>query len=158
MPGLNNISVAKLDYLGNVRWQYTGELISISDQKIIIEAYFDKESVHVGDVILNKGDRFIETYFTNRWYDILEIHDRMDDHIKGWYCDIGYPVKKIKNNILSFYDLELDLFVKSNGNQVVLDSEKFDALDIDQETRKKALDGLDQVKEHFNRMFEDNIT
>ena len=30
-------------------------------------------------MILAKGDRFVETYYTNRWYNTFEIHAREDD-------------------------------------------------------------------------------
>ena len=40
---------------------------------------------------LRRGDRFIETYYTDRWYNIFEIHAREDDRLKGWYCNIAKP-------------------------------------------------------------------
>jgi uncharacterized protein len=153
MPGMNKITIVKRNIQGVIRWQYTGFLVSMSDREIVIEAYFDRETTSVGNIILKKGDRFVETYFTDRWYDILEIHDKDDDHIKGWYCDIGFPVKKPTSDLLFFDDLELDLLVNPDGDQRVLDLERFESLEIDQETRKKALQGLTQVRAYFKNMF-----
>jgi len=150
---MNKITIVKRDYHGVIRWQYKGTLVSKSDKEIVIEAYFDREATSVGNIILNKGDRFVETYFTDRWFDILEIHDKDDDHIKGWYCDIGFPVKKPSSDLLFFIDLELDLLVDADGDQMVLDLERFESLEIDQETRKKALLGLTQVRTYFKNTF-----
>jgi predicted RNA-binding protein associated with RNAse of E/G family len=154
MPGLKEITIFKRDLHGSIRWQYSGNVISIAKEKIVIEAIFDREATPVGDSIINPGDRFIETYYTDRWYNILEIHDHFDDHIKGWYCDIGRPVQTPFDNILFFDDLELDLWVNPNGQQLVLDLDKFNSLDIDQKTREHALEGLLQVRKYFQKMFE----
>ncbi|HKZ43442.1 MAG TPA: DUF402 domain-containing protein [Anaerolineales bacterium] len=150
---MKKITIIKRDAHGKVRWQYGGSLLSLSDREIVIEAFFDRDSTVEGNIIINKGDRFVETYYTDQWYDILEIHDRDDDHIKGWYCDIGFPVKQPSDDCLYFDDLELDLLVNADGEQMVLDMERFESLDIDPETREKALTGLKQVRDYFKKLF-----
>ena len=154
MPGLNEITILKRDLHGSIRWQYSGNVITKTKEKILLEAIFDREPTPVGDIIINPGDRFIETYFTDRWYNILEIHDRLDDHIKGWYSDIGNPVQTPIGKILYFDDLELDLWVNPDGQQLVLDLKKFNSLDVDQKTREQSLEGLVQARMDFQKMFE----
>ena len=154
MPGLKEITILKRDLHGSIRWQYSGIVITITKEKIVLQAIFDREATPIGEIVINPGDRFIETYHTDRWYNILEIHDHLDGHLKGWYCDIGRPVQHPFEDILFFDDLELDLWVNPDGQQFVLDLEKFNSLDIDQKTRKHALEGLVQVKKYFKKMFE----
>ena len=93
------------------------------------------------------GDRFIETYFTDRWYNIFEIHDRDDDRLKGWYCNIGQPIVLESDREISYVDLALDLWVTPDGTQTVLDEDEFTALDLDKETRSKARAALEELQQ-----------
>ena len=147
MPGLKEITILKRDLHGSIRWQYSGIVKTITNEKVVLQAIFDRESTPVGDIVINTGDRFIETYHTDRWYNILEIHDQLDGHLKGWHCDIGRPVQHHFEDILFFDDLELDLWVNPDGQQFVLDLYKFNSLDIDEKTRKHALEGLSASQE-----------
>ena len=93
------------------------------------------------DVILKEKDRFVETFYTDRWYNIFEIHDRDDDSCKGWYCNIGRPAE-IADGTVSYVDLALDLWVTAKGMQTVLDEDEFIALDIDTGDEGKSLTGF----------------
>jgi protein associated with RNAse G/E len=103
------------------------------------------------DTVLRRGDRFLETFYTDRWYNIFEIHDRDDDRLKGWYCNIGFPAVIEADDRISYIDLALDLWVTPDGRQSVLDEDEFSALAIDVETRSKALAVLDDLRERFDR-------
>nr|MDQ3003862.1 DUF402 domain-containing protein [Chloroflexota bacterium] len=76
------------------------------------------------------------------------IHDRDDGKVKGWYCNIGKPAE-IKDNIVSYVDLALDLWVSVNGKQTVLDEDEFAELGLDAELSSAALKGLEELKELF---------
>ena len=97
---------------------------------------------------LAKGDRFVETYYTDHWYNIFEIYAREDDHLRGWYCNIGYPAE-LDGNILSYIDLALDLLVFPNGRQIVLDEDEYANLDISPKIRQKARDALAELQAMF---------
>ena len=96
-----------------------------------------------------QGDRFIETYYTDRWYNIFEVHDREDDRLKGWYCNIAKPAVMEAGERISYVDLALDLWVAPDGTQTVLDEDEFAALALDAETRSKALRGLEELQALF---------
>jgi hypothetical protein len=98
---------------------------------------------------LRKGDRFIETYYTDRWYNIYEIHDLDDNRLKGWYCNVARPAVLESENELSYVDLALDLWVASDGTQTILDEDEFAALDLDTETRKRARKALEELQARF---------
>jgi protein associated with RNAse G/E len=102
-------------------------------------------------ILIRTGDRFMETYFTDRWYNIFEIHDREDDRLKGWYCNIGRPAVWEEDATLSYIDLALDLWVAPDGSQTVVDEEEFLALDLDDDTRAQALAGLAELRNMFAR-------
>jgi hypothetical protein len=99
-------------------------------------------------VIFKKGDRFVEYYYSNRWYNIFAIYDRDDGKLKGWYCNIGKPAV-IEDHVVSYADLALDLWVSVDGKQTVLDQDEFEALDLNDELRRSALCGLEDLKKLF---------
>lgn len=97
---------------------------------------------------LSAGDRFVETYYTNRWYNMFEIHAREDDHLRGWYCNISHPAE-IDGNTLSYIDLALDLLVFPDGRQVVLDEDEFADLEISPKIRGQARQALTELQAMF---------
>ena len=102
------ISVTKRNPAGEEIWQYTGTLLRQDAQIIVLEARFLRPDFPIMGTIIRAGDRFIEAYFLDRWYNIFEIHDRDDDRLKGWYCNIGKPAILESENSISYVDLALD--------------------------------------------------
>ncbi len=149
MPG---VTVYKLDLSGRVAWQYDGQVLRREADRVVLEAFFNRDDAPFMGILLKRGDRFVETFFSDRWYNIFEIHDRDDGGLKGWYCNVGKPAA-IADSQVSYVDLALDLWVAADGTQTVLDEDEFEALGLDEATREKALGGLDAVKEYFSREF-----
>lgn len=146
---IETITVVKQDYQGIETWRYEGNLIARSPNKIVIEAFFDREDTPVDHVILKRGDRFIETYYSDRWYNIYEIHFQSSGKIKLWYCNVGYPAE-IRDNSIAYRDLALDLVVYPNGNQKVLDEDEFEVLPLSQEVKLAARQGLLELQQKFS--------
>jgi hypothetical protein len=111
------VTVSKLNPAGEETWRYTGQLLERGINFLTLEAYFNREDVEYHGLFLGKGDRFVETYYTDRWYNIFEIHSRQDDSVTGWYCNIGCPAE-INGDCLSYVDLALDLIVYPDGRQL----------------------------------------
>ena len=149
MPGVTNITILKLGLNGEVVWQYEGRVMRREAEFVLLEAFFDRDDMSFMDVILKRGDRFVERFYTDRWYNIFEIYDRDDSNIKGWYCNIGYPAT-LKKDTVSYIDLALDLWVATNGTQTVLDEDEFLALPIDERTRTQALAALNDLQLKFH--------
>ncbi|MBE0409325.1 MAG: DUF402 domain-containing protein, partial [Anaerolineales bacterium] len=126
---MTKLTVRKLNYLGRETWRYSGELVERGENYMILKAYYDRLDEYVDDLLLRKGDLFIETYYTDRWYNIFEIYDVSDGNLKGWYCNIGLPAK-FENNEISYRDLALDLLIYPDGRQAILDMEEFKALPL----------------------------
>ena len=139
------IRVQKKNPAGEVTYEYEGVLLERDVNSIKVEALFDRKDMPFQDVILKKGDRFVEYYYSDRWYNIFEIYDRDDGKIKGWYCNVGMPAM-FENGIVSYVDLALDLWVSSDGEQTVLDEDEFAELHLEDEIRLHALDSLDKLK------------
>jgi len=140
--------VQKKNPKSEVTYQYEGVLLERDENSITLEALFDRQDIPFMDTVLKKGDRFVEHYYTDRWYNIFAVYDRDDGMLKGWYCNVGKPAV-IEDGILSYVDLALDLWVSPDGKQTVLDEDEFKALELDEELKAGALKGLDELKELF---------
>jgi len=129
-------------------YEYKGDELQRDETSIVLEALFTRADMPFQDVVFKKGDRFVEYYYSDRWYNIFEIYDRDDGQIKGWYCNIGKPAL-IEDHVVSYVDLALDLWVSLDGKQTVLDEDEFDELGLDEGLRSDALKALEDLKELF---------
>jgi hypothetical protein len=142
------ITVLKLNLDGDVTWQYEGHVLKRKPRAVVLEAYFNHQDTPLLDVILKEHDRFIETFYTDRWYNIFEIYDRDDAGLKGWYCNVSRPAI-LGEGTVSYVDLALDLWISSDGKQTVLDEDEFLLLNLDVQERQKALKALAELKKLF---------
>lgn len=148
MLGLKDITVLKRNLDGEVTWQYEGRILKRESNHVVLEAFFNRDDMLFMDVVLKRGDRFVETFYTDRWYNVFEIFDRDNGEFKGWYCNIGYPAV-LDDETVSYIDLALDLWVAANGTQTVLDEDEFLALPINVTTRAQAVLALDELKQEL---------
>jgi len=139
------IKVQKKNPNGEVTYQYEGILLKRDENSITLEALFDREDMPFMDIVLKKGDRFVEHYYSDRWYNVLAVYDRDNGELKGWYCNVGEPAV-IEDSLVSYVDLALDLWVSANGKQTVLDEDEFEKLDLNEELSARALSGLNELK------------
>ncbi|MCC6298826.1 MAG: DUF402 domain-containing protein [Anaerolineales bacterium] len=142
------LKVRKKNLAGEVMFEYEGDELRRDETSIVLEALFTRDDMPFMDVTLKKGDRFVEYYYSDRWYNIFAIYDRDDGALKGWYCNIGKPAV-IEDGVVSYVDIALDLWVSADGTQTVLDEDEFAALELSDDLRKNALRGLDDVKQVF---------
>lgn len=145
---MNKIDVVKLDPNGREVFRYPGWELARNDYSITLEAFFSWGDTPVREVLLQQGDRFVETYFTDRWYNIFEIYAHDTGDLKAFYCNIGFPAQ-ITNGVVSYKDLALDLLVLPDGRQFVLDEDEFYRLGLPEPTQNRALAGLKAVQEVF---------
>jgi uncharacterized protein len=149
MPGVGEpIRVLKLNLAGEVTWQYEGHLLRREENAVVLEALFNHPDLPFLDVVLKQDDRFVETFYTDRWYNVFSIYDRDDGKFKGWYCNVGRPAV-VDDGTVSYVDLALDLWISAAGEQTVLDWDEFEALNLSPVERATALAALSQLQELF---------
>ncbi len=144
----HSVKVQKKNPAGEVTYEYEGVLLRRDEHSLLLEALFDRADMPFMDVVFKTGDRFVEYYFTDHWYNIFAIHDREDEKIKGWYCNVGKPAV-IEDDVVSYVDLALDLWVSIDGTQTVLDEDEFQGLQLNDKLRASALNGLAELKNLF---------
>lgn len=150
---MGEITVIKQNHHGEEVYRWHGMLLERGDSYVLLEARFRLSGLFMGEAPLYVGDRFVESYFSDRWSNIFEIHDRDSDLIKCWYCNVTYPAN-LGTEIISYRDLVLDLLVYPDGRQVVLDEEEFEAVNISPEDKVMALAALEELKSRFRRQFQ----
>jgi predicted RNA-binding protein associated with RNAse of E/G family len=100
------------------------------------------------EIVLKRNDRFVETFFIDKWYNIFEIYDRDNGKLKGWYCNITKPAV-IQDDSVSYVDLALDLWVSANGSQTILDEDELEDLKLEEELKKKVYAGMQELQAYF---------
>jgi predicted RNA-binding protein associated with RNAse of E/G family len=145
---MDEVVVRKLAPDRRETWRYSGNVLAREFNVVLLEARFNRDDLPFHGIILGRGDRFVEKFFSDRWFNIFEIHDREDDHLKGWYCNICLPAELDENEV-AYVDLALDLLVYPDGRQLVLDEDEFADLQVDDDTRQKARLALDELQEIF---------
>jgi len=146
----NSITVYKLDHQGRETWRYSGTALARGETWLRLEAFFNGLEGDAGYIIWQHGDRFVEYFYTDRWYNIFEIHHATTDVIKGWYCNITYPAT-ITADSVSWRDLALDVWISPVGEVRLLDEDEFADLPIEVETRSRALAAVDELQSQIAR-------
>jgi hypothetical protein len=123
------ITVHKLDHDGREVWQYPATELERDTHSIRLEAFFNRDDMDLGYVVFKRGDRFIETFYSDRWYNVFAVYDRDDNRLKGWYCNICRPAE-ISETAVRCDDLALDVWVSPSGDSVILDEVEFEAMEI----------------------------
>jgi len=149
MPGMTPNTVIIREAKGEKTFRYTGVILRRKPWLVVVDAPVTRSDLSFMGIILRHGDRFVETYFTDCWYNILDVHDLEGDQVKGWHCDVGCPAVFEADDRLSYVDLALNQWVASDRSQTVLEQDEFDPLELDDETRRQAEAGLRELEMLF---------
>lgn len=125
--------VEKRDSNGQTVLRYDGaRVLARTPDSVCIEAFFTRD-IAGGVVPIHAGDRMVEWFFADRWYNIFEHHAVGDDRLKGWYCNVTRPALFTDSPdglTIAADDLALDVFVHPDGRVQVLDEDELAALDL----------------------------
>jgi uncharacterized protein len=127
------VTVLKLNLAGEVVWRYSGQLLARFETEVVLEAPFNRDRMDLGYVTLKTGDRFVEHFYSDRWYNVFAIFDVEDGAHKGWYCNITRPAEFAQTAAgleIRSVDLALDYFVQPSGRDFVLDEAEFESLEL----------------------------
>jgi len=145
ISSLQPITVRKLNVNGEQVWSYSSVMLERGPNYVRLEARFSRETIDLDYTVFEKGDRFVEWHFSDRWYNVFEVHSARDDRIKGWYCNVTKPAA-IEEGAVSAIDLALDVWIGPDGSIRVLDEDEFAALDLAEADRRAALAALEELR------------
>lgn len=144
-------TVYKRDHAGQIIFSYSGVVVQSERRFVCIEAVFtSRDKVDIADLLtLVRGDRMLERFYADRWYNIFQVHDGQSDVIKGWYCNITRPAE-ITEKAVAADDLALDVVVTPSGRFNLLDEDEFEMLDLPPEERAAAWNAVDELRALVN--------
>ena len=139
---MDTMTIHKLNSQGESVLSYTGVVAERFGDGVRVEATWERAAMDLGYVRFETGDRFIEWFFSDRWYNIFEIRAHHSGALKGWYCNVAAPAH-ITGECVACRDLVLDVWVSPDGATLVLDEEELAAdIGMDAQTREQARQGL----------------
>lgn len=141
---MSELTVYKLDEHGREVWRYPATVLARGPAMIRLEAFFNRDHVDLGYVVFARGDRFVETFFEDRWYNVFAVYGRENDIFKGWYCNVCRPAEITRDSVRC-EDLALDVWVTPAGETRIEDEEEFATLEIPAEDRRRGREALQTV-------------
>ncbi len=139
---MSTVTVHKLDSRSESVVRYEAEVAERFAGGVRLEARWTRPALDLGYTRFEPGDRFVEWFFSDRWYNIFEIRAGDTGALKGWYCNVAAPAT-IEAHSIAARDLLLDLWVAADGVTRVLDEDEFAAdATMDAVTRAGAEAGL----------------
>jgi predicted RNA-binding protein associated with RNAse of E/G family len=146
------VRVQKLKPTGEVVIEWSGRVLERDVHGLTLEARFTRKTMALGYVTMATGDRFVETYYTDRWYNVFAIYAGDSGEFKGWYCNISRPTEIIEPArpgeavLVRTVDLALDYFRQPGGREFVLDEDEFAELSLPPEEAAAARAALEEVR------------
>jgi len=144
MGSENTVTVRKLDHDGHEVAAYPGKVLERTAHSIVLRTSWKLESRDLSFVRLETGDRWVEYFYSDRWYNVFEMHGT-NDELKGWYCNVCRPAQ-IGEGEVTAEDLALDLWVSPDGEMTLLDEDEFAELELPPEEKLAALDALAELR------------
>jgi predicted RNA-binding protein associated with RNAse of E/G family len=139
------IIVRKLNPYGEEKIRYPGRVLERTASAVVLEAFFSRERMELGFVTLKPGDRFVEYFYADRWYNVFVIYDVDNGRLKGWYCNVTRPAI-IADGQVSAVDLALDVWIMPDGSASVLDEEEFAQLQLNAEESAHAWAAVAEIR------------
>ncbi|MFW3146683.1 MAG: DUF402 domain-containing protein [Thermoplasmatota archaeon] len=136
--------VQKLLPDGSLKIEYSGNVRESNEEYISIDTGWSREPLDLGYVLFQPDDRWVETFYRKRWYNIFRIADR-NGELKGFYINITKP-PVIGDEIIQWFDLAIDIWVRTDTSYLVLDMDEFGDLELSESDREKALEALEDAK------------
>lgn len=117
------VSVRKYDGREHRRWHAC--IAKHEGSLLILDAVFEEEIEHdlLGTIAL--GTVSTEYYWLDRWYNVFRFSDQ-SGKLKNYYCNVNQP-PSFDGRVLSYIDLDIDVFVAPDLTYKILDLDDFEA-------------------------------
>ena len=145
-PDQLTVRVLKYDRTEYRRWnarisQHNGSLL-------VLDAEFEYDVQHDLLGVIRGGTRTIEYYWLDRWYNIFRFMNGDNNGTRLYYCNINMP-PSLKDNMLTYIDLDIDILVQPDFSYQVLDLDEFEEnarrYGYSEEVKSKAQAAVDEL-------------
>ena len=137
-------TVHKRNHLGELELSYEGKVLERSETHVVLQAEFKLKTRDLGYMLLKNGDIFTEWFYSNRWFNIFRVQDVDTGAIKGFYCNITRPAE-IHDDYVAADDLALDVFVKPDGETLLLDEDEYNDLPLSETDRQQVQQAVETI-------------
>ena len=122
--GENDVVVSVLKYDGLEHRRWPARIAKIEGPLLVLDAVFEDEIEHdlLGTIL--SGTISTEYYWLDRWYNVFRFSDP-DRRLKNYYCNVNQP-PSFDGRVLSYIDLDIDVFVAPDLTYKILDVEDFE--------------------------------
>lgn len=143
---VTTITITKNDHNGKTAFEYPMQIVEQGADWICLEGHFNiSKSYDLGVFTIETGDRSVEWFYSNRYYNIFRLYRGDSDQLKGFYCNITRPAI-ITTTTVTADDLALDILVSPTGEIVLHDEDEFKALNLTADERKHALEAVETIR------------
>ena len=116
------VSVLKYDGSEHRRWP--ARIAMMNGPLLVLDAVFEDEVEHDLLGTISSGTISTEYYWLDRWYNVFRFSDP-DRKLKNYYCNVNQP-PSFDGRVLSYIDLDIDVFVAPDLTYKILDVEDFE--------------------------------
>jgi len=143
----DQLTVRVLKYDGADYRHWTARLSRREGSLIVLDAEFEHDVQHDLLGAIQSGTRTIEYYWLNGWYNIFRFM-KDDNTTRLYYCNVNMP-PSLKDKVLTYIDLDIDVLVQPDFSYQVLDLEEFETnaqrYGYSEEIKSKARTALNQL-------------
>lgn len=115
--------MSKYDGREHRRWR--ARVAKHEGSLLILDAVFEEEIEHDLLGTIARGTVSTEYYWLDRWYNVFRFSDQSGT-LKNFYCNVNQP-PSFDGRVLSYIDLDIDVFVAPDLTYKVLDLDDFEA-------------------------------
>ena len=108
---------------GRIGKRWSAELIENRDGVIVAQGIFDFDVDHKKLGFVRRGTVSHEFYWPDRWYNVFRFHEP-EGELRSFYCNFATPAV-LRNGVLDYIDLDIDVLVDTELNYDVLDLDEF---------------------------------
>jgi uncharacterized protein len=141
------VTIHTLKYDRSIGRSWTAHLKRITDSMIELVGEFEFEIVHPKLGVIGPGTISYEYYWFDRWYNVFRFHNA-DGSFRNYYCNVNMP-PNLRDGILDYVDLDIDVLVWNDLSFEILDVDEFeenaDRFGYPDEVRALAVQSVDQL-------------
>ncbi len=124
MESPDQVAVRVLKYDGTEYRRWNARLSQRDGSLLVLDAEFEYDVQHDLLGAIQSGTRTIEYYWLNHWYNIFRFM-KDDNTTRSYYCNINMP-PSLKDHVLTYIDLDIDILVQPDFSYQVLDLDEFE--------------------------------
>ena len=144
----DQITVRVLKYDGTEYRRWNARLSQHNGSLLVLDAEFESDVQHDLLGAIQSGTRTIEYYWLDRWYNIFRFMNGDNNGTGLYYCNLNMP-PSLKDNMLTYIDLDIDILVQPDFSYRVLDLDEFEEnarrYGYSEEVKSKARAAVDEL-------------